>query len=139
MSIETPIVYLITPPTTYSGGIITNDCNLGDTQGLTNCPASARLTDGVTDEEQLLMRITSLDGAVTLVILLCALILDLIVSISLKLIYISTTIPVLAMDYQLFVLVYLLVVSLVIMLLFFQHLLIIHNSLKLMIMLMLYH
>ena len=48
--IETPISYLITPPTTYSGGIFTDDCNLGDTRGLKNCPASARLTDGVTDE-----------------------------------------------------------------------------------------
>ena len=46
----TPSSYLITTPATYSGGIITDDCNLGDTRGLTNCPASARLTDGVTDE-----------------------------------------------------------------------------------------
>ena len=50
VNVETPVSYLITPPTTYSGGIITDDCNLGVTRGLTNCPASARLTDGVTDE-----------------------------------------------------------------------------------------
>ena len=48
--IETPINYLITPPTTYSGGIITNDCSLGDIRGLTNCPGSGRLTDSITDE-----------------------------------------------------------------------------------------
>ena len=50
VNIETPASYLITPPTTYSGGIIIDDCNLGATRGLTNCPASARLTDGVTGE-----------------------------------------------------------------------------------------
>ena len=50
MSIETPIAYLITPPTTYSGGIFTDDCNLGVSRSLADCPGNVRLTDGITDE-----------------------------------------------------------------------------------------
>ena len=51
ISIVSPAVYLVTPPTTYTPvNSFTTDCNLGDSRDLTRCPANARLTDGETNE-----------------------------------------------------------------------------------------
>ena len=47
---DIPINYLVTPPTTYQGGIFTSDCDLGYSRGLTRCPSNVRLTNNVTNE-----------------------------------------------------------------------------------------
>ena len=48
----TPVHYTITPPTTYTPNYssFTIDCDLGEIRGLTRCPNTVRLTDGITNE-----------------------------------------------------------------------------------------
>ena len=49
-TVDIPFDYLVTPPTTYEGGIFTSDCDLGDHRNLTRCPSNVRLTNNVTNE-----------------------------------------------------------------------------------------